>query len=39
MFAGHTSPTPLRKAASSLAQAIFPPRLALDEIIAVAIAD
>jgi 2-polyprenyl-3-methyl-5-hydroxy-6-metoxy-1,4-benzoquinol methylase len=39
MFAGHTSPTPLRKAASFVAQAIFPPRLALDEIIAVAVAD
>ena len=39
MFAGHTSPTPLRKVASFCAQAIFPPRLALDEIIAVATAD
>ncbi len=39
MFAGHTSPTPLRKVASYCAQHLLPPRLALDEIIAVAIAD
>ncbi len=38
-FAGHTSPTPLRKAATFLAQTVFPPRLALDELIAVATAD
>ena len=39
MFAGHTSPTPLRKVATYCAQHLLPPRLALDEIIAVAIAD
>ena len=38
MFAGHTSPTPLRKVATFCAQHIFPPRLALDEIIAIATA-
>jgi SAM-dependent methyltransferase len=35
-FSGHTSPTPARKAASRAAQAILPPRLALDTIVAVA---
>jgi 2-polyprenyl-3-methyl-5-hydroxy-6-metoxy-1,4-benzoquinol methylase len=39
MFAGHTSPTPLRKVATFCAQHLLPPRLALDEIIAVAVAD
>lgn len=39
MFAGHTSPTPLRKVATFAAQHLLPPRLALDELIAVAIAD
>jgi hypothetical protein len=36
MFAGHTSPTPARKAASLIAQRVLPPRLALDTLIAVA---
>ena len=39
MFAGHTSPTPARKVATFCAQHLLPPRLALDEIIAVAIAE
>jgi 2-polyprenyl-3-methyl-5-hydroxy-6-metoxy-1,4-benzoquinol methylase len=38
-FTGHTSPTPLRKVATFCAQHLFPPRLALDELIAVATAD
>ncbi len=38
-FAGHTSPTAMRKAATFCAQHLLPPRLALDELIAVAIAD
>jgi SAM-dependent methyltransferase len=35
-FTGHTSPTPLRKAATFTFQHLLPPRLALDTIIAVA---
>lgn len=35
-FSGHRSPTPLRKAATFAVQHLFPPRLALDTLIAVA---
>ncbi len=35
-FMGHSSPTRLRKIASYSAQHIFPPRLAMDTLIAVA---
>jgi 2-polyprenyl-3-methyl-5-hydroxy-6-metoxy-1,4-benzoquinol methylase len=35
-FAGHTSPTRLRKIATSTAQHVLPPRLAMDTLIAVA---
>ena len=35
-FTGHTSPTPVRKAATYLAHHLLPPRLALDTLIAVA---
>ncbi len=35
-FSGHTSPTPLRRAATSAVQHLLPPRLALDTLIAVA---
>lgn len=38
-FTGHTSPTPLRKAATFTAQHLLPPRLALATIIAVATVD
>jgi 2-polyprenyl-3-methyl-5-hydroxy-6-metoxy-1,4-benzoquinol methylase len=38
-FFGHTSPTPLRKAATYASQILFPPRLALDTLIAVATVD
>lgn len=38
-FTGHTSPTPLRKAASFTARQLLPPRLSLDTLIAVATAD
>jgi 2-polyprenyl-3-methyl-5-hydroxy-6-metoxy-1,4-benzoquinol methylase len=38
-FTGHTSPTPLRKAATFCAQHLFPPRLAYDTLIAVGTAD
>jgi SAM-dependent methyltransferase len=38
-FTGHTSPTPLRKAATFSAHHLLPPRLALDTLIAVATAD
>ena len=38
-FIGHTSPTRLRKAAAFTAQHLFPPRLALDIIVAVATVD
>jgi 2-polyprenyl-3-methyl-5-hydroxy-6-metoxy-1,4-benzoquinol methylase len=37
-FTGHTSPTPARKAFSFSAQHVLPPRLALDTLVAVAIA-
>ena len=38
-FTGHTSPTTLRKAATSVARRVLPPRLALDTIVAVATAE
>jgi SAM-dependent methyltransferase len=38
-FTGHTSPTPMRKAATFTARHVLPPRLALDTIVAVASAD
>jgi SAM-dependent methyltransferase len=38
-FTGHTSPTLLRRAATRLARATLPPRLALDTLVAVAVLD
>ena len=38
-FAGHTSPTVLRRGATKLSRLIFPPQLALDTLIAVATAE
>lgn len=38
-FTGHTSPSTLRKAASTTARRLLPPRLALDTLVAVAGAD
>jgi 2-polyprenyl-3-methyl-5-hydroxy-6-metoxy-1,4-benzoquinol methylase len=38
-FTGHTSPTPLRKTATTVIRHVFPPRLAFDTIVVVAAVD